>query len=47
MHEYSGLKATLPLVTRMLVYGHQAGEPVQLKVRRGTDELKDITVIRP
>jgi membrane-associated protease RseP (regulator of RpoE activity) len=26
---------------------HQSGEPVQLKVRRGTDELKDITIIRP
>jgi hypothetical protein len=26
---------------------HQSGEPVQLKVRRGLDELKDITIIRP
>ena len=26
---------------------HQSGEPVQLKVRRGMDELKDITIIRP
>ena len=26
---------------------HQSGESVQLKVRRGTDEIKDITVIRP
>jgi C-terminal processing protease CtpA/Prc len=26
---------------------HQSGEPVQLKVRRGPDELKDVTIIRP
>jgi PDZ domain len=26
---------------------HQSGEPVHLKVRRGPDELKDITIIRP
>ena len=26
---------------------HQSGEPVQLKVRRGPDEIKDITIIRP
>jgi hypothetical protein len=30
-----------------VVREHQSGEPVQLKVRRGTGELKDITVIRP
>ena len=26
---------------------HQSGEPVQLKVRRGPDEIKDVTIIRP
>jgi hypothetical protein len=26
---------------------HQSGEPVHLKVRRGPDEIKDVTIIRP
>jgi hypothetical protein len=29
------------------IRAHQSGEPVQLKVRRSTDELQNITIIRP
>jgi S1-C subfamily serine protease len=30
-----------------VVGGHQSGEAIELRVRRGTGELEDITVVRP
>ena len=29
------------------VGGHQSGEAIELRVRRGSGELEDITVVRP